>query len=69
MFDTNKGALSLDAAASIINESIETTRRMVFEGQLQGILAHDGRWWVLQESIEQYLGYPITIHLTNEPGQ
>jgi predicted site-specific integrase-resolvase len=64
MFDTSKGALSIDAAASVLGKSMEETRRMMYKGDLQGILAHNGKWWILQESVERYLGYPINICIT-----
>jgi len=58
-----KGAVSMDAAAAILGESVMNIKKMVFEGDLQGVLALDGKWWVLQESVEKILGREINIVL------
>jgi len=66
MFDTSKGALSLSAAAAAIGESVAETKELVFEGDLQGLIANDGRWWVLIDSIENWIGHPLNICVTKE---
>lgn len=61
MFDTSKGALSLSAAAAAIEESVEDTKKLMYAGQLQGIISHKGHWWVLVQSIEDWLGHPLNV--------
>lgn len=61
MFDRNKGALSLPVAAATIGESVDNARELMYGGFLQGFLTYDGKWWILQESIERWLGYTLNI--------
>lgn len=55
--------VTMGTAASLIGKSIEETRRMVFEGQLQGFLpfAANKSWHVFLPSIERLVRHPINL--------